>query len=678
MKLPAAISSDMRDFGLTMPLRLTAAVALLCLLSPCGLADQRAPLDAAAAFGARPSISDLTLSPDGMSIAWIAPTKGPGSVVYTLALTGDAKPRVAALASGKPERLHSCRWVSNERLVCTVVLARRDPAIGVVTLSRVLAVNVDGSNLKLLSKRDSEYTRGWQLYGGEVIDWLPDADGAVLMTRVYLPNEHLGSLVGSKKEGLGVDEVDTRTLQARQVERPGETAQGYISDGRGHVRIAGFATRHGSGQATGVIDFKYHPQGSEDWRPLSTYQFRDHSGFVPEAIDAEHNVAYGFRKLNGRAALYSIALDDSLREELVYANPDVDVAGLVRIGRRNRVVGATYVTEYGHAVFFAPEIKSLVDSLVRALPEHPSVKIVDSNVDESRLLVLSGSDTDPGQYRLFDRKTHQLGDLLPVRSELAGVQLAREKPVSYTAADGTPIPGYLTLPPGKESVQGLPAIVMPHGGPSARDVWGFDWLAQFFAARGYAVLQPNFRGSAGYGEAWFQQNGFRSWNVAIGDVLDGGRWLVKEGIADPRQLAIVGWSYGGYAALQSAVVDPTLFKAVVAIAPVTDLNELKEEHRHWTDWELVSEFIGDGPHTHEGSPAENAGRIHVPVLLFHGELDRNVGVQQSRTMEARLKSAGGSCELVTWPDLDHHLDDSDARTLMLRRSDAFLRKSFGQ
>ncbi|MEI9851159.1 MAG: alpha/beta fold hydrolase [Sphingomonas sp.] len=123
---------------------------------------------------------------------------------------------------------------------------------------------------------------------------------------------------------------------------------------------------------------------------------------------------------------------------------------------------------------------------------------------------------------------------------------------------------------------------MPHGGPGARDEWGFDWLAQFFAARGYAVLQPNFRGSAGYGEDWFLENGFKSWRTAIGDVNDGGRWLVGQGIAAPAKLAIVGWSYGGYAALQSAVLDPELFKAIVAIAPVTDLGALKEESRWFT------------------------------------------------------------------------------------------------
>jgi dipeptidyl aminopeptidase/acylaminoacyl peptidase len=139
----------------------------------------------------------------------------------------------------------------------------------------------------------------------------------------------------------------------------------------------------------------------------------------------------------------------------------------------------------------------------------------------------------------------------------------------------------------------------------------------------------------------------------------------------------VGWSYGGYAALQSAVVDPTLFKAVVAIAPVTDLAALKEEHRNWSDFSLVSDYIGQGPHMHEGSPIEQAARIKAPVLLFHGGLDANVSIQESRRMAARLRSANVSCELVTWDDLDHYLEDSDARAQMLRKSDEFLRKALG-
>jgi dipeptidyl aminopeptidase/acylaminoacyl peptidase len=290
--------------------------------------------------------------------------------------------------------------------------------------------------------------------------------------------------------------------------------------------------------------------------------------------------------------------------------------------------------------------------------------------------VLTSTDVDPGVYYLFDRKSHQLQTLLLARSQLEGVKLASVQPVTYTATDGTKIPGYLTLPPGAQSVKGLPALVMPHGGPSERDVWGFDWLAQFFANRGYAVLQPNFRGSWGYGDAWFRDNGFRAWNVAIGDVLDAGRWLVKEG-ADPAKLGIFGWSYGGYAALQSAVTDPALFKAVIAVAPVTDLPALREQYRRWSNFALVSEFIGEGATAREGSPAEHADRIKAPVLLFQGTMDANVYLEQSQRMDSALKSAGGRSTLVTWEGLDHQLDDSKARAELLSRSDAFLRAAFG-
>src|SRR5581483_2971225 len=312
------------------------------------------------------------------------------------------------------------------------------------------------------------------------------------------------------------------------------------------------------------------------------------------------------------------------QEELVYARPDVDIDSLVRIGRRGRVVGTTYVLQSREAKFFAPEIESMIASLSRAVP-NSLLSVIDSSVDEQKLLVLSRSDRDPGVYYIFDRATRQLNTFVVARAPLEGIPLAAQKAVTFPAADGTPIPAYLTLPPGREDARGLPALVMPHGGPASRDEWGFDWLAQYFAARGFAVLQPNFRGSSGYGETWYQswlKNGFRSWQVAIGDVLDAGRWLTREGIADPAKLAIFGWSYGGYAALQSAVVEPSVFRAVIAVAPVTDLQQLKEEHRYWSDFDLISEYVGDGAHMREGSPAERADRIKVPVMLFHGEMDR--------------------------------------------------------
>jgi len=664
-----------------MSLRAIVAGSLLLASLPL-LSIAEPAFDAAKAFGARPRVEYVSLSPDGTSVAYVSPTTGQGSVVYVQSLAKGAslasKPILGA--SGKPERLGGCDWVSNQRLVCVVYgVVASDALLEPVAVSRLIAVNTDGTKMQLLSTRDSFFTRGMQLSGGNVIDWLPDEDGAVLMTRVYLPDDHTGSHIGLSKHGIAVDRIDTQTLAVQTIEQPRDDAVAYISDGRGTVRIVGVRSRHGSlGEYdSGNIAYYYRKTDSRDWLPMGEIVGEEHNGFRPVAVDRDANLVYGYKKLDGRLALYTVALDGSLKEELVYARPDVDVGGLSRIGRRHRVVGVSYSDDFSHYHFLDPDFEKLLASLTKALPGQPSLRVTDSSMDESKLLIRAGSDNDPGVYYLFDKKLRQLETLLAAREDLEGIKLASVKPIHYQAADGTSIPGYLTLPPGIESAKDLPAIVMPHGGPSARYYWGFDWLAQFYASRGYAVLQPNFRGSTGYGDDFFKQNGFRSWPTAIGDVLDAGKWLVAQGIASPDKLAVVGWSYGGYAALQSAVLDPSVFKAVIAIAPVTDLAELKEAHRKWSDFVVVSREIGEGPHVREGSPALNAAKIKVPVLLFHGEMDRNVPIRQSKEMADRLGAAGVPHELVTWPDLDHQLDDSAARAEMLRKSDAFLRRALG-
>ena len=663
-----------------MLLRMVVACSLLLALP--ALSPAEPAFDAAKAFGARPSVEYVSLSPDGMSVAYVAATTGQGSVVYVQNLAKGAalttKPILGA--TGKPERLGGCDWVSNQRLVCAIFgMVASNLLLEPVQLSRLIAINTDGTKMQLLSTKDNFYTRGIQLGGGNVIDWLPDEDGAVLMTRVYLPDDHTGSHIGSSKHGVAVDRIDTHTLAAQTIELPRDDAVVYISDGRGTVRIMGIRSRRGAQGVydSGNIAYLYRKTDSRDWLPLGEVVGEEHNGFRPVAVDHDANLAYGYKKLEGRRALYTVALDGSLKEELVYARPDVDVGGLNRIGRRHRIVGVTYSDDFSHYHFLDADFEKLVASLAKALPGQPSLQITDSSMDESKLLIRAGSDDDPGVYYLFDKKLRQLEKLLAARGDLEGVKLAKVKPIHYQAADGTMIPGYLTLPPGIDTPKDLPAIVMPHGGPGARDYWGFNWLAQFYASRGYVVLQPNFRGSTGYGDEFFKQNGFRSWPTAIGDVLDAGKWLVAQGIASPGKLAVVGWSYGGYAALQSAVVDPGVFKAVIAIAPVTDLPELKEQRRQWSDFVIVNREIGDGPHVREGSPALNAAKIKVPVLLFHGEMDRNVLIRQSKEMADRLAAAGVPHELVTWPDLDHALDDSAARAEMLRKSDAFLRKAMG-
>jgi acetyl esterase/lipase len=648
--------------------------ALTCLSALLvALTAQAAESDPAAAFGARPNVEQLSLSPDGNSVAYLTPMGTRGLALMTLSLAKDAKPKIALTADGAPERIAGCDWVASDRLVCRIFWIGLPPDL--LPLSRLIAINVDGSNVKVLNIPQTFYSRGFELSSTSIIDWLPEEDGVVLMSRAIFANDRVGTHLGSSKHGLAVDRVDTRTLETRRILPPADGAIQYITDGHGEVRIMG-ETLRAAGQMDLGAHFLYRDKGGSTWHELSSYDYREGTGFRPVAVDRDLNAAYGFRKINGRLGFLRKTLDASATETLVYARDDVDVDQALQVGRHRRVVGASYATEYRQAYYTDDKFQRLTAAFAKALPARSAATVVGSSVDESKLLLFTSSDTDAGVYYLFDHNTHHLDTFMVVRSALEGVTLATVRPIQYRAKDGTSVPGYLTLPPGKTQAKSLPAIVLPHGGPSARDEWGFSWLAQYFAARGYAVLQPNFRGSSGYGDTWFEQNGFHSWQSAIGDVLDAGRWLVSEGIADPNQLAVVGWSYGGYAALQSVVADATIFKAAIAIAPVTDLPALTEQYRNWSNYFLALDFIGTGAHTHEGSPAENASKIKVPVLLFHGTQDNTVRIEQSQMMDRALSAAGVKHELVTFAGLDHQLDDSGARTDMLRRSDAFLREAF--
>ncbi len=663
----------------------TLGLAVLMAATPLVRAADAQPFDAAAAFGSRVDIEGLRLSPDGMSLAFVTPIKGQGGVVYTQSLLPGAKAKVAFYADGKPLRMQGCNWVSNDRLICGVYgLIKGSGGFalpGLLPVSRLKAVNADGSKPQELAVPDRPPNPNQTVFAladASVIDWLPDQDGSVLMERVHVPSAHPGTDNGvNDRSGVGVDLVNTRTGGAQEVIPARDNAAHYISDGRGTVRIVAEGQSGPEALAHPEISYLYRLQGSQDWHELSRYNVTAKTGFQPVAVDHDLNVAYGWKKLDGRMALYSMSLDGSLQLKLVYARPDVDLNSLVRIGRRNRVVGVAYSTDREGTEWFAPDIKELLGALHRALPKLPLIGVVDSSVDETKLLIYASSDNDPGAYYLLDRETNSLKKLLDTRARLEGVTLAHVKPVRYPAADGQMIPAYLTLPPGVDNPKGMPAIVMPHGGPSSRDQWGFDWLAQFYAARGYVVLQPEFRGSAGYGDTFFLNNGFKSWGTAISDVVAAGRWLVSSGTADPSKLGIVGWSYGGYAALQSVAVDPTVFKAIVAIAPVTDLSALVAERGFWSDYYQVQDFVGNGANMRDGSPINHTDKFTQPVMLFHGTADRNVSVEESRHMADALKAAGRNCDLVIYEDRDHQLEDSDARTDMLRKSDAFLRHAFG-
>ena len=655
--------------------RLMIAAALVSTALSVSAAETRpSPPDAGAAlFGVRESVQQMDISPDGNRLVYLTPGPGRSTLVYVAALAGGA-PQLAIASKGDAEQLQGCRFASNQRLICK--LYAWSELRGVATgFTRLLALDTDGKNVKALNQQGSQYASRLQQFGDAIIDWLPDAEGQVLMARDYVPEAgKMNTRFVQKADGLGIDRIDVSTLESTRVESAAKAVDYFISDGHGTVRMKAYTPQHGArSQLAAQTTYNYRLRDSMDWRPFS-----NSDEMTPIAVDRDSDSAYVLKKLDKRLALYRVKLDGSMSTELVYKNDRVDVDDVVRIGRSARVIGVTFVEEKRSVIYFDPEYKKLSAALGKAIPNLPIVKFLAATADQNKLLIYAHSDADPGRYFVYDKTKRALNEVMLDRPALETVKLANVKPISYPASDGALIPGYLTLPPGKEDAHGLPAVVLPHGGPQARDEWGFDWLAQYLAHAGYAVIQPNYRGSAGYGDAWFKENGYRGWRTSIGDVTSAAHWLVAQGIADPKRLAIVGWSYGGYAALQSGVTDPELFKAIVAIAPVTDFALLKREARDYTSHDLVVDLVGSGPHLTEGSPLQNVDKIKAPVLLFHGSKDLNVDIEQSQKLDAKLRAAGKNCELLEFAGLEHSLVDSDVRVQMLGRIGKFLQANLAE
>lgn len=602
----------------------------------------------AVAFGDLGTAQSIDLSPDGTKVVYVGPGPGNVQLAYVADLAaGTSKPVLRT--TDEADKLRSCDFVSNTRLICEyrANLKQEGP---VVTFARTVALNADGTAIQQIGNRNA-----WQ-FDGSIIDWLPGDDENVLMVR-----------------GNGIEKVNTRTLKSNRVDQ----APGFaLTDGRGNVRVTGIPQRVTDGlYTTGKYKFQYRTAGDHDWKSLvETYV--DREDFWPLAVDPATNSLYVTKRVDGRLVLEAIKLDGSLAQQRVAANAKVDVDQLVTVGEAHKVIGYAYAEEKPHVVYLDAGYKALAASLSRALPNLPIVDFVASSGDENRLLLFAGSDRDPGHFYVFDKTKKTLSQIFAAQPKLDGRTLAEVRPITYKATDGTDVPAYLTLPVGKDQ-KSLPAVVMPHGGPSSRDYWSYDWLAQFLAARGYAVIQPNYRGSDGYGKAWLNENGFKGWRTSIGDVNDAARYLASSGIADSKRIAIVGWSYGGYAALQSAETEPSLYRSIVAIAPVTDLQLLKEEARYFTNMKEVQAEIGSGPHVAAGSPVNGASRIAVPVLLVHADRDINVGVEHSDRMAAALKRSGKESEYLRLKGLDHQLADANVRATMLLKIGQLLDRTIG-
>jgi dipeptidyl aminopeptidase/acylaminoacyl peptidase len=342
--------------------------------------------------------------------------------------------------------------------------------------------------------------------------------------------------------------------------------------------------------------------------------------------------------------------------------------------KTGRIIGG--ITQDERYVFFDNELQAHWNAVEREFPNE-QVRLLSNSDDFARILVQVFGAKDGYVYALFDWYTHKTAILGKVYEGLQGV--AAVKPISYPAADGVVIPAFLTLPKDREAAN-LPLIVLPHGGPQAADSNRFDWWAQALANEGYAVLQPNYRGSALSPK--FVALGYGEWGRKMqSDLSDGVRRLAQQGTINPNRVCIVGASYGGYAALAGMTLDPGVYRCAVSVAGLSDLKRFLGHRYSWAEttrayryWERFLGVSTSSASTLDAiSPIEHVKAVTGPVLLIHGRDDTVVPYDQSEAMASALKHAGRSVSLVTLKNEDHWLSRSATRLQMLQATVEFLR-----
>ena len=344
--------------------------------------------------------------------------------------------------------------------------------------------------------------------------------------------------------------------------------------------------------------------------------------------------------------------------------------------RDRRLMGYLREGDEPVAHFYDPRQNKIMAATRKAFPG-VNVRLIDSNDAFDRLIVKTDGIGDPETWWLIDIRSGE-ADVLGVSYPMAAADVGPMKMFRYKAADGLDISGVLTLPPGRQP-KNLPVVVFPHGGPASRDYPEFYWWAQAFAARGYAVFQPNFRGSTGYGTA-FEKAGHGQWGRKMQtDISDGLKELGRQGIVDTARACIMGGSYGGYAALAGVTIQKDLYRCAVSVAGVSDVKQLylSKVQDSGNDRALVRSLkqeVGSGRDLKDISPIRFVERADAPVLLIHGRDDTVVPYEQSSAMERALRQAGKPVELLTLPGEDHWLSSGDTRTSMLAAATAFIER----
>jgi pimeloyl-ACP methyl ester carboxylesterase len=559
--------------------------------------------------------------------------------------------------------------VRNDRLLVSVRFASRRDFVGTVE-TRLLAVKADGSAVINLTRNPSV---AGSMSGGvpsqiqdQVIDWLPE-DGQYVLLQMPEPGDAAAS----------VYKVNVDTGSRSSIKGAERNIRAWLTDAKHRVRV-------GVRNNDGDYEIRACDLDGKNWRTLWAFSgLKD--AVWPLGFGLDPQELYVRANHEGRMAVFSVRLDEpGLPRRLRLANPRFDVEGqLVHSPATGEVLGVRGGDggndDDPRAELWEPNWRAQARAIDQGLPRREN-SLLDISRDEQRYVVYSSGNGVPGQYYIGDRRTGELALLGETYPELEVDRLVGKHSVKIQARDGLALNSYLTLPAGRRLADkgpALPLVLLPHGGPASRDDADFDPWTEFLADRGYAVVQVNFRGSDGYGHE-FKSAGLKRWGLEMQDDLtDAVLWAAQQGVADKDRVCIVGASYGGYAALMGVVKTPELYRCAVSFAGVSDLPDLIEYESNYVGGREAAERTigrawGDREQLRATSPARQAERIRVPVLLVHGTADRSVPVDQSRDMAKALKRSGKPYRYIEQEGGDHHLSQYAHRLEFFKALEAFL------
>jgi dipeptidyl aminopeptidase/acylaminoacyl peptidase len=630
-------------------IRVFLALALAASLGSRVLA---APLEA---YGKLPSVDTVSVSPSGHAVA-IVVTNGEERVIVVKEL---ASGQVTLRGYTGDVKVRGVQWADDEHLlivssatfnVFDLVNGYREWFYGsVVDLKtkklRSLMRNADAAMAAIF---DTPIVRK---YGGE--------------PKVYAQ----GMYVSGGRGRLSLYRIDLDNGVNRLVETGAEDTVDWVVGTNGEAVAQEF---YNSG--TGHWSLKLKIGGG--WREVASATALNDRPYVMGLGRDGASVMYAMRE-NGVWSWREAHLDGRPTSG---ATPIPPLQSPIRDRQDGRLIGFyTLDGDEERYDFFNPEDARAWKAVTNAFPGD-RVSLESWSNDHSKIAVRVDSPTQGPAYAIVDLATRDAKWLSAEYLDLKPADISPVRPLRFKARDGLELTGYLTLPQGRDR-KALPLVVFPHGGPASRDTPGFDWWAQAMASRGYAVLQVNFRGSEGLGERLLEA-GYGEWGRKMQtDLSDGVRFLAGEGTIDPKRVCVVGASYGGYAALAGAALDPDVYRCAVSVAGPSDLRRFIEwargrngqaAYRYWT--RFVGAEDSRDARLAEISPAAHVNAVKAPVLLIHGKDDTVVPLEQSRIMADALQRAGKPVELVVQPGADHWLSRGDTRLQMLRATVAFLEK----